>query len=140
MVNRRLTGDNLHHYLNPQRTSHPDALRVHGLTDEFLADKPLFAAVADELLDFLAGAEIIIHNAAFDVGFLDAELRAPGPAAVRRACGAGHRQPADGARDVSRQEQLAGRAVQAAGGGQLATAHCTARCSTPACWPRCTSA
>jgi DNA polymerase-3 subunit epsilon len=75
MVSRRLTGNNKHFYLNPQRKSHEDAVKIHGLTDEFLADKPLFAAVADELLEFLAGAEIIIHNAAFDVGFLDAELK-----------------------------------------------------------------
>ncbi len=74
MVGRRLTGENRHYYLNPQRPSHPDALRVHGLTDEFLADKPLFDAVADELLAYLDGAEIIIHNAAFDLGFLDKEL------------------------------------------------------------------
>ena len=74
MLNRRLSGRNLHFYLNPERSSHPDAVRVHGLTDEFLADKPLFAAVVDELLRFLADAEIVIHNAAFDVGFLNAEL------------------------------------------------------------------
>jgi len=74
MVGRRLTGDNRHFYLNPQRPSHPDALRVHGLTEEFLADKPLFEAVVDDLLAYLAGAEIIIHNAAFDIGFLDKEL------------------------------------------------------------------
>jgi len=75
LVNRRYTERNLHFYLNPERANHEDAVKVHGLTDEFLADKPLFAAVADELLDYVAGAEIIIHNAAFDVGFLDAELR-----------------------------------------------------------------
>ena len=74
MIGRRLTGDNRHYYLNPQRPSHPDALRVHGLTEEFLADKPLFDAVAGELMDYLAGAEIIIHNAPFDVGFLNKEL------------------------------------------------------------------
>ncbi len=75
MVNRRLTGNDKHFYLNPERPSSEGALRVHGLTEEFLADKPLFAAIADELLAYLAGAEIVIHNAAFDVGFLDAELR-----------------------------------------------------------------
>ena len=74
MVNRRLTGRDLHLYINPQRPSHEDALKVHGLTEEFLADKPLFAAVADTLLDYLGGAEVIIHNADFDVGFLDEEL------------------------------------------------------------------
>ncbi len=89
MVDRRLTGDNRHLYLNPRAASHPDALRVHGLTDEFLADKPLFADVAEELLAYLAGAELIIHNAAFDVGFLDAELRRIGrrawPSVARRS-------------------------------------------------------
>lgn len=75
MVNRRLTGQNKHFYLNPERKNSEDAVRVHGLTDEFLADKPVFAAVADELMDYLAGAEVVIHNAAFDVAFLDAELR-----------------------------------------------------------------
>ena len=75
MLNRRLSGRNLHFYLNPERRSHDDALKVHGLTDEFLADKPLFASVADELLEFVDGAEIVIHNAAFDVGFLNEELR-----------------------------------------------------------------
>ena len=75
LVNRRLTGRDLHFYVNPQRASHEDALKVHGLSDEFLADKPLFASIADELLEFVAGAEIIIHNAGFDVGFLDEELR-----------------------------------------------------------------
>ena len=75
MFNRRLTGENKHFYLNPERANHEDAVKVHGLTDEFLADKPLFTAVADELLDYLDGAEIIIHNASFDVGFLNEELR-----------------------------------------------------------------
>ena len=75
MVGRRLTGDNRLYYLNPQRSSHPDALRVHGLTDDFLADKPLFGAVAEELMAYLAGAEIVIHNAAFDIGFLNEELK-----------------------------------------------------------------
>ncbi len=73
--NRRPTGRTLHHYVNPQRSSHPDAVRVHGITDEFLADKPPFAAVVDEVLDFIAGADLVIHNAAFDVGFLDAEFK-----------------------------------------------------------------
>jgi DNA polymerase-3 subunit epsilon len=75
MVNRRLTGRSKHFYVNPQRANSDDALKVHGLTDEFLADKPLFAAVVDELAEFLSGAEIVIHNAPFDVGFMDAELQ-----------------------------------------------------------------
>jgi DNA polymerase-3 subunit epsilon len=75
MTNRKLTGNNKHFYLNPERLNSEDAVKIHGLTDEFLADKPLFVAVADDLLDYLRGAEIIIHNASFDVGFLNEELR-----------------------------------------------------------------
>ena len=73
--NRRPTGRTLHHYVNPGRSSHPDAVRVHGITDDFLADKPPFAAVLGEVLDFIRGADLVIHNAAFDVGFLDAEFK-----------------------------------------------------------------
>ena len=75
IVNRRLTGRKVHFYVNPERRNSVDAYKVHGLSDEFLADKPLFAHVVDELIEFVRDAEIIIHNAAFDVGFLDAELR-----------------------------------------------------------------
>lgn len=78
MVNRRLTGRTFHHYLNPERSSHPDALRVHGLTDAFLADKPRFVEVVDAFLEMVQGAELIIHNASFDVGFIDAELARAG--------------------------------------------------------------
>jgi DNA polymerase-3 subunit epsilon len=74
LLHRKLTGNNKHFYLNPGRDSHEDALKVHGISNEFLRDKPKFAAVADELMDYLQGAEIIIHNAAFDVGFLNKEL------------------------------------------------------------------
>lgn len=73
--NRKLTGRTLHHYVNPQRSSHPDAVRVHGITDEFLADKPPFAAIVDELMAFVGGAEVVIHNAPFDLAFLDAEFK-----------------------------------------------------------------
>ncbi len=75
MVNRRLTGRTFHRYVNPQRPSDPGALDVHGLTEEFLSDKPLFRDVADEFLEFVRDAELVIHNAPFDVAFLDAELR-----------------------------------------------------------------
>jgi DNA polymerase-3 subunit epsilon len=86
--NRRLTGRTLHHYVNPGRSSHPDALRVHGITDEFLADKPPFASIANEFLEFVKGAEVIIHNAAFDVGFIDAELaRLKRPPLAQHAAG-----------------------------------------------------
>ena len=82
MLNRRLSGNDLHFYLNPERPNSEDAVRIHGLSDEFLADKPLFASIADELLAFLAGAEVVIHNAAFDIGFLNAELRRIGKGRV----------------------------------------------------------
>jgi DNA polymerase-3 subunit epsilon len=82
MVDRRLTGHDLHFYLNPDRRSHEDALKVHGLTDEFLADKPRFADVVDRLLEYVAGAELIAHNAAFDIAFLDAELKRAGRGAI----------------------------------------------------------
>ena len=78
MEGRRLTGRTLHVYLNPERPNHEEAVKVHGLTDEFLADKPLFASVADELLEFVGGAEIVIHNAGFDIGFLNEELKRAG--------------------------------------------------------------
>ncbi len=78
MLDRRLTGRNLHFYLNPDRSSHEDALKVHGLSDAFLADKPRFEAVVDELVAFLSGADLVIHNAAFDVGFINEELKRVG--------------------------------------------------------------
>jgi len=74
LVARKLTGNNLHFYLNPGRDSHEDALKVHGISNEFLRDKPKFSVVADELLAYLADAEVIIHNAPFDVSFLNKEL------------------------------------------------------------------
>ena len=75
LVNRRLTGNHYHQYINPQREIDQGAIEVHGITSEFLNDKPLFAQVADDLVEFLSGAELIIHNAPFDLGFLDAELQ-----------------------------------------------------------------
>ncbi|MGN6701407.1 MAG: DNA polymerase III subunit epsilon [Burkholderiaceae bacterium] len=74
IMNRRLTGNNFHRYINPERDSEEGALAVHGLTTEFLSDKPKFAEVVDELRDYVDGAEIIIHNAPFDLAFLDAEF------------------------------------------------------------------
>jgi DNA polymerase III subunit epsilon len=87
LVNRRLTGNNLHFYVNPERDSDPGALAVHGLTTEFLSDKPKFAEVAGEILDFVRGADIIIHNAPFDIGFLDAELALLGKPSFTEHCG-----------------------------------------------------
>lgn len=74
LVNRRLTGNHFHRYVNPARAVEEGALKVHGITDEFLADKPPFAEIAAEFLDYVRGAELVIHNAAFDIEFLNAEL------------------------------------------------------------------
>ena len=74
MVERRLTGNSFHVYLQPDREIDAAAVEVHGITNEFLADKPRFADIVDDLMHYLRGAELIIHNAPFDVGFLDAEL------------------------------------------------------------------
>ena len=78
LLHRKLTGNNLHFYLNPERDSHEDALRVHGITNEFLKDKPKFGEVVDQFLEYIEGAEIIIHNAPFDIGFLNKELELQG--------------------------------------------------------------
>jgi DNA polymerase-3 subunit epsilon len=75
LINRQLTGNRFHRYLNPERASDEGALQVHGLTEEFLRDKPKFREIVAEFLDFIGGAELIIHNAPFDNGFLDNELR-----------------------------------------------------------------
>jgi DNA polymerase-3 subunit epsilon len=72
--NRRPTGRTFHRYINPERAVDPGALAVHGIDNDFLADQPVFADVADELVEFLNGAELVIHNADFDIGFLNHEL------------------------------------------------------------------
>ena len=74
LVNRRLTGKHYHQYINPEREVEQGAIEVHGITNEFLADKPVFSTVVEDFLSFVSGAELVIHNAPFDVGFLDHEL------------------------------------------------------------------
>ena len=74
LVNRKLTGKHYHQYINPQRNVDEGALQVHGISDEFLADKPLFENIIDDFLAFIGDAELVIHNAPFDVGFIDHEL------------------------------------------------------------------
>jgi DNA polymerase III subunit epsilon len=86
MLSRKLTKVNQHFYINPERDSHEEALRVHGITSEFLADKPKFAAIADEFLAFVQGAEVIIHNAQFDVSFINAELAKLGKGELKNYC------------------------------------------------------
>ena len=74
LVGRKLTGRHYHQYINPQRKVDEGAMEVHGITDEFLIDKPLFATVAREFLEFVDGADLVIHNAPFDVGFINHEI------------------------------------------------------------------
>lgn len=75
MVNRKLTGRHYHQYIKPMREIDEGAIEVHGITSDFLQDKPLFAQIADDFLEFIGDAELVIHNAPFDVGFLDHELK-----------------------------------------------------------------
>jgi DNA polymerase III subunit epsilon len=89
LVNRRPTGNTLHLYINPERDIDEGALAIHGLTRDFLSDHPTFDKIKDQVLDFVKGAEILIHNANFDVGFLDAELARINPSGPKFAsvCG-----------------------------------------------------
>jgi len=75
LVGRRLTGNNYHQYIQPEREIDTGAIEVHGITNEFLADKPVFADLVEEFIDYIRGAELIIHNAPFDVGFMNHEFR-----------------------------------------------------------------
>jgi len=87
MERRRLTGRTYHQYIKPDHEIDAEAMAVHGITNEFLADKPKFNSIAQEFLDFVSGAELIIHNAAFDIGFLDAELSRNGiNVKIRNVC------------------------------------------------------
>jgi DNA polymerase-3 subunit epsilon len=75
MVNRKLTGNHYHQYIQPEREIEEQAIEVHGITNEFLKDKPIFATIAQDFLDFVKDSELVIHNAPFDIGFLDHELK-----------------------------------------------------------------
>ena len=88
LVNRRLTGNNYHQYIQPDREIDEGALQVHGISNEFLADKPRFNDIVEDLVNYLKGAELVIHNAPFDVGFLDHELKllANGSGAISDHC------------------------------------------------------
>ena len=86
MFNRRLTGKHFHRYLNPEREMDARAQEIHGLSDDFLADKPKFREIAQEFLEFVSGSELVIHNAPFDVSFLDSELGLVGMPQIRNHC------------------------------------------------------
>lgn len=84
LVDRKLTGNHYHVYINPQQEIDPEAIAVHGITNEFLEDKPLFREIAQGFIDFIDGAELVIHNAPFDVGFMDLEFAMNPATALRR--------------------------------------------------------
>ena len=88
MVNRRVTGNHWHYYVNPEREIDSGAFEVHGISSDFLQDKPRFEELAQDFMDYVAGAELVIHNAAFDVGFLDNELSLlePPAAPLQESC------------------------------------------------------
>jgi DNA polymerase-3 subunit epsilon len=86
ILNRRVTENRFHRYVNPERKSEQGALKVHGITGEFLQDKPKFAEIAAELLEYVRGAELVIHNAAFDVEFLNVELARIGQPPIEEHC------------------------------------------------------
>jgi DNA polymerase-3 subunit epsilon len=88
ILNRRVTGNHFHHYVNPERKSEDGALKVHGITQEFLEDKPKFREIAAEFLEYIRGSELVIHNAAFDVEFLNLELARIGQPPVEEHCAA----------------------------------------------------
>ena len=89
MINRRLTGNHYHTYINPERIVEDEAIAVHGITNQFLTDKPKFLEVAEEFFEFVDGSELVIHNAAFDVGFINHEFSMLRPARppIERSCG-----------------------------------------------------
>lgn len=85
MINRRLTGNTFHVYINPQRLVEQEAIEVHGITNEYLADKPVFSTIAKEFIDFISGAQLVIHNAPFDIGFMDHEFNRLSGLAVKES-------------------------------------------------------
>jgi len=88
VLNRQVTGNHFHRYINPERESEVGALKVHGITHEFLQDKPKFGEIVAEFLDYIQGAELVIHNAAFDVEFLNLELDRVGHPPIEQHCAA----------------------------------------------------
>ena len=134
IFNRMPTGQTFHRHINPERDMPAEAFAVHGLSSEFLAGKPLFAEVVDDFLEFIGDAPLVIHNASFDIGFINAELdRIKRPADCRatgwstRCCWRGASIP------VCRiGSTISARAMRST----IPAAPSTARCSTPSCWPR----
>ena len=134
LVNRRRTGRTFHRYLRPEREIDRGALQVHGITAEFLDEQPRFADVAEELLEFIGGAELVIHNAAFDVAFLDAEFAAARAAAAAGVCALRGCSTRWRSRDrCTRASATASMRSASATASTTRSASCTARCSTRSC-------
>ena len=134
MINHIPTGRTFHVYINPERDMPQGAFAVHGLSSEFLADKPLFAAVADDFLAFIGDARLVAHNAAFDIGFLNAELGRLGHPPHRRRPGRRHAARWRGASTPA--PATASTRCASATGSTIPAAPSTARCSTPRSWPK----
>ena len=134
LVNRFPSGQTFHHYLNPERDVPAEAFAVHGLSVEFLKDKPRFAEIADDLAAFIGDAPLVAHNAFFDLGFLNAELERVGQDADRaRAAG---RHADAGAAQASRLAPIGSMTCVRATASTIHAAPSMARCSTPRSWPR----
>jgi DNA polymerase III epsilon subunit len=130
IFNRMPTGQTFHVHINPERDMPAEAFAVHGLSSEFLADKPLFIAVVEDFLEFIADSPLVIHNASFDIGFINAELdriKRPPIGWSTRCCWRG--ASIRGCRTVS---TISARATRST----IPAAPSTARCSTPNCWPK----
>ncbi len=132
VINRKLTGNHFHVYIKPDRLVDPEAIQVHGITDEFLRDKPSFSQIADEFIEFIRGAELIAHNAPFDVSFMDYEFGKLG-LNFKTADICGITDTLAMARDLFRQAQQPRRAVRSLRHRQLAPypARGFARCGDP---------
>lgn len=136
LMGRRLTGRHFHVYLQPDRDSDEGAIGVHGITDEFLKGKPRFAEVADEFFEFINGAQLIIHNAAFDIGFINNEFALMGQ--TDRADISQHCTILDTlmmARERHRASATASMPCANAMASITPAVSCTAPCSTPRSWP-----
>ena len=139
IANRRATGRTVHFRLDPEREIDAGATEVHGMTWDDLKGKPKFAEVAAEFIAFASGAEWIIHNAPFDIGFLDAELeRVSLPACAELHAERRSTRSRSRARCFPASATASTRSASASA-STMRTGRCTARCSTPSSWPTCTS-
>ena len=132
--NRMLTGNNFHVYINPERESEEGALNVHGLTTEFLRDKPKFHEIVEQLREYIQGAGVIIRNAPFDLGFLNHEFRLLKLPDFSTHIG-GVIDTLVHAKDSTRASATRSTRCATAMACRTRTASCTARCSMPSCWP-----